>query len=74
MAKRKNTLNQTTSKGERRSSMRTHERNTIARRLNQQKALRAGKAIVITIENPDKTQTNRRFIKKRITLKDLSHG
>lgn len=38
--------------------------------LNQQKALHKGKDIVVTIANPNKEQTNKRFIKVRISGRD----
>lgn len=38
--------------------------------LNQMAALRKGKDIVMTIVNPNKEQTNKRFIKVRISGKD----
>jgi hypothetical protein len=34
-----------------------------ARIINQLKAFRKNKAVVVTIENPDKNQTNKRFIR-----------
>lgn len=37
------------------------------RLLNQMQALKNGKDVVITIENPNKQETNKRFIKQRIT-------
>lgn len=51
------------SKGERRSSMRTRERNTADRTLNQAKAWAKGKRVMFTIENPNKNETNRPFIR-----------
>lgn len=56
------------SKGERRSSMSTRgigvtEADKMLRKLA---ALRKGRDVTITLENPDKTQTNRRFIKHKI--------
>jgi len=38
--------------------------------LNQMKALAKGKDVVFTIENPNKTETNKRFIKQRISGKN----
>ena len=54
-----------TSKGERRSSMSTRGVNvTAADRANRQmNALRKGKRIVMTIDNPNKAETNKPFIR-----------
>lgn len=38
---------------------------------NQQKALAQGKDIVVTIENPNKDQLDRRFIRVRISGKEF---
>lgn len=38
--------------------------------MNQMKALSNGKDVVFTIENPNKTETNKRFIKQRISGKN----
>ena len=57
------------SKGERRSSMSTRVNDPSARALNQLKAVAKGKDIVLTIENPNKEQTNRKFIKHRVSGK-----
>ena len=59
------------SKGERRSSISTRgvgvtEADKMLRKLD---ALKKGKDIVITIENPNKNQTNKRFIKHKVTGK-----
>jgi hypothetical protein len=51
------------SKGERRSSVKTAERTSVNRVINQQKAHSAGKRVMVTIENPNKEQTNKRFIR-----------
>lgn len=51
------------------TAMRRDYMNSIDRPLNQQKALRAGKDIVVTIENPNKEQTNKKFIRQRISGK-----
>lgn len=40
------------------------------RPVNQLKAVESGKDVVMTIPNPDKEQTNRPFIKKRISAKE----
>lgn len=52
-----------TSKGERRSSMKTSTRNPAARIMAQLKAFYAGKNVMVTIENPNKSETNKRFIR-----------
>ncbi len=41
------------------------------RALNQMKALRQGKDIVVTVANPNKEQTNKKFIKIRVSGKDF---
>ena len=56
------------SKGERRSSMSTRgvgvtEAEKMLRKID---ALKKGQDVVITLENPDKTQTNRQFIKHKV--------
>jgi CRISPR/Cas system type I-B associated protein Csh2 (Cas7 group RAMP superfamily) len=38
--------------------------------LNQMKALRQGKDIVLTVANPNKEQTNKKFIKVRVSGKE----
>lgn len=38
--------------------------------MNQMKALGKGKDVVFTIENPNKAETNKRFIKHRISGKN----
>ena len=63
MAKKGGSGKTYTSKGERRSSMKTSSRNASDRLLNQQRAWLAGKNVVVTIENPNKNQTNKPFIK-----------
>lgn len=52
-----------TSKGERISSMKTATRDSAARVMNQLKAWQAGKNVMITIENPNKNETNKKFIR-----------
>jgi len=59
-----------TSKGERRSSMKTPNRDPGQRILNQMKALDKGKDVVFTMPNPNKEQTNRKFIKVRVSGRD----
>lgn len=56
------------SNGERRSSMSTRgvgvtEADKMLRKIN---ALKKGQDVTITLENPDKTQTNRQFIKHKV--------
>jgi hypothetical protein len=63
MARRRNNKQKYTSKGERKSSIKTAERAAESRLLNQQKAHLLGKRVVVTIENPNKEQTNKRFIR-----------
>jgi len=60
-----------TSKGERISSMRTRGIGMDAgdRALNQLKAVAKGKDIVLTIENPNKAQTNKKFIRVKVSGK-----
>ena len=56
-----------TSKGERRSSYGVKDKNPCNIMLNKMKALRKGKDVVMTIENPNKEQTNKPFIRIRIS-------
>ena len=51
------------SKGERQSSIKTKVKNPTARILNQVSAFMLGKNVVLTIPNPNKKETNKRFIK-----------
>jgi len=55
------------SKGERRSSIKTSNRDPGQRLLNQMTALEKGKNVVFTIANPNKNETNKRFIKQRVS-------
>ena len=55
-----------TSKGERRSSISTKNRDPAIRILNQMAALQKGKDVVFTMENPNKAQTNKRFIRVKV--------
>lgn len=59
-----------TSKGERKSSIGVKNTDPGIRLLNQMAALAKGKDVVFTIENPNKNETNRRFIKQRVTGRD----
>lgn len=45
-------------------------RSSIHRILNQQKALLQGKDVVITVPNPNKNETNRTFIRQRVSGKN----
>lgn len=61
-----------TSKGERRSSISTRNMHTAAQRvLFKMDALAKGKDVVFTIENPNKNETNKRYIKVRVSGKDF---
>jgi len=59
-----------------RNAVRREYMNSPARVLNQIKALRKGKDVVVTVPNPNKEETNKRFIKKRISAHEynLTHG
>lgn len=59
-----------TSKSERRSSIRTKNVDPAKRLLNQMDALQKGKDIVLTMPNPNKNETNRKFIKQRVSGRD----
>jgi len=70
MAKRKSTNDKYTSKGTGRcvasatsNAMRIDYLASSARLLNQLRAHRLGKRTMVTIENPNKAETNKRFIK-----------
>jgi lipopolysaccharide export LptBFGC system permease protein LptF len=63
MARVRNSKNKYISKGERRSSIKTAEKTAVNRLINQQKAHNSGKRVIITIENPNKQETNKRFIR-----------
>ena len=52
-----------TSQGIHGSSMKTSVRTPGTRMVNQRKAWAEGKNVVLTIENPNKNETNRRFIR-----------
>ena len=58
-----------TSKGERRSSISTKNRDPGQRLLNQMAALEKGKDVVFTIPNPNKNETNKPFIRQRVSGK-----
>lgn len=57
------------SKGERRSSMSTKVNDPAQKLLNKVTALAKGKDVVYTIENPNKNETNKRFVKVRVSGK-----
>ena len=61
-----------TSKKERRSSMKTASNDSGQKMLNKQNAWLKGQNPWITIENPSKEQTNKRFI--RVRMNDTSLG
>lgn len=52
-----------------RNAMRRDYMQSPDRILNQLKAFRAGKNVVVTIENPNKNETNKRFI--RVNARDI---
>jgi hypothetical protein len=60
-----------TSKGERRNSYGVKERNPCQRMLNKMAALNKGKDVVFTIENPNKNETNKRFIRVRVSGREF---
>lgn len=59
-----------TSKGERRSSMKTPNRDPGQRMLNKMAALAKGKDVYMTIANPNKNETNKRFIRVKVSGKE----
>jgi hypothetical protein len=66
-----------TSKGERRSvnkkisnAVRSDYMQSQDRVLNQQRALAKGRDIVMTIANPNKEETNKRFIRVKVSGRD----
>lgn len=77
MAKRRNTSDSSTSKGERKSSMRTrgigiNQAIKVNRKMD---ALRKGKDVVFTMSNPNKAETNKPFVKVRVSGKNfLKYG
>jgi hypothetical protein len=62
------------SKGERRSSMKTGSHLVLPgiKMIRKLDALEKGKDVTFTIENPNKTQTNRRYIKYKVRGKDYA--
>ena len=72
MAKGKRSSGKTyVSKGERRSSMKTPNKDKAQKMLNKMDALYKGKDVVFTMENPNKEETNRQFIKVRVNGKQF---
>jgi len=69
----KKTRSTQTSKGERRNVSKFNCTSVIAdsleRQIRQRAAWKKGRKVVLTIENPNKTETNKRFIK--VNAKDL---
>jgi len=61
-----------TSKGERRSSMKTSTTDKAQKMINKQKAWLKGQNPWITIENPNKNEKDKLFI--RVRMNDLMHG
>ena len=53
-----------------RKAMRRDYMSSGDRFMNQMKALSQGRDVVFTIENPNKTETNKRFIKQRVSGKN----
>lgn len=66
---KKKLRSKTTSKGERRSSYGVRD-SADKRMLNKMAALHKGKDVTYTIANPNKNETNRPFIKVRVSGKD----
>lgn len=58
------------SKGERRSSISTKNRDPGQRLLNQMAALEKGKDVVFTVANPNKNETDKPFIRKKVSGRD----
>lgn len=63
MAKSKATGKHYTSKGERKSSMSTKVKDPAITMLNKMDALMKGKDVYFTVENPNKAETNKKFIR-----------
>ena len=71
MGKKKQRASET-SKGIHGGSLRTRTNDPAIRMMNQRKAFDAGKNVVVTIENPNKSQTNKPFI--RVNAADIWKG
>lgn len=54
------------SKGERRSSIKTPNRDPAQKMLNKMAALKKGKSVYFTMENPNKEQTNKKFVRVKV--------
>lgn len=72
MAKKGGSGKTYTSKGERRSSMKTSSNDSADKMLNKQRAWIKGSNPWVTIANPNKEEKNKRFI--RVRYNDLQHG
>jgi len=76
MAKRRSTSDSKTSKGERKSSIRTSGVgvNQAIKMNRKLEALSKGKNVVYTLSNPNKNETNKPFIKVKVNGKNyLKH-
>lgn len=58
-----------TSKGERIGSMKTKVRDPAVRIMNQLKAYKEGRNVVLTVPNPNPNETHKRFI--RVNARDV---
>lgn len=61
-----------TSKGEHGGSLKTRVNDPAIKMINQRKAFNQGKRVMVTIENPNKNETNRPFI--RVNAADVWKG
>lgn len=59
-----------TSKGERRSSMSTKNTDPGVRMMNKMDALNKGKDVYFTIDNPNKSETDKRQIRIKVSGRD----
>ena len=69
MAKKGGKSSGAVSKGERKSSISTKINHPGIRLLNQKNAWMSGKNVVLTMENPNKNETNKPFI--RVNARDV---
>lgn len=60
------------SKGEHGGSLKTRVNDPAIKMINQRKAFNEGKRVMVTIENPNKNETNRPFI--RVNAADVWKG
>lgn len=75
MAKGKKSSGKTyVSKGERRSSISTKNKDESLRMLYKMQALKNGKDVVFTVPNPNKNETNKKFIRVRVSGRDWIRG